>query len=64
VLHKKVGDAVEAGESLATVHGRTTAAADSILARITAAFQIREDAAPRPLLLRRVTASGIEQLAT
>jgi pyrimidine-nucleoside phosphorylase len=64
VLHKKVGDSVRMGEPLATVHARTAADAASVVARITAAFTLADRAQPRALLLRRVTASGIERLAT
>lgn len=64
VLTKKVGDRVEAGESLAVIHARTEAAADSVANRLAAAFSITQNAVPRSLLLRRVTASGIERLDT
>ena len=64
VLHKKVGDSVRAGEPLVTIHARTQADAASVVARITAAFTLADRAQPRPLLLRRVTSSGIERLAT
>jgi pyrimidine-nucleoside phosphorylase len=62
VLHKKVGDRVEAGQALATIHARTPEAASRVTARIAAAFTIAASARPRQLLLRRVTASGIERL--
>jgi pyrimidine-nucleoside phosphorylase len=62
VLHKKVGDAVQHGEPLATVHARTEHAADDVASRVAAAFRLATSARPRPLLLRRVTASGIERL--
>ena len=62
VLQKKVGDQVAAGEPLAIIHARSDAAAESVADRVTAAFTIGERAAPRPLLLRRVTPSGIERL--
>jgi pyrimidine-nucleoside phosphorylase len=64
VLHKKVGDAVQAGEPLATVHARTEQAALQVAPRVAAAFRIAASARPRPLLLRRVTTSGIERLDT
>jgi pyrimidine-nucleoside phosphorylase len=64
VLNKKVGDRVEAGEPLALIHARTEQAADSVADRLTAAFAITQNAVPRPLLLRRVTASGVERLDT
>lgn len=62
VLNKKVGDRVEAGEPLAIVHARTEQAADSVTDRLAAAFAITQNAVARPLLLRRVTASGVERL--
>ena len=64
VLEKKVGDAVRQGEVLAAVHARTEQAAHQVAARVAAAFRIAAFARPRPLLLRRVTASGIERLDT
>ena len=64
VLHKKVGDAVHDGEPLATVHARTESAARDVAPRIAAAFRIAASARPRPLILRRVTTSGIERLDT
>ncbi len=64
VLQKKVGDAVRAGEPLATIHARTEQAANDVASRVAAAFRVTASAQPRPLLLRRVTSSGIERLAT
>src|SRR3984893_4194602 len=64
VLHKKVGDPARVGEPLATIHARTQADAASVVARITAAFTVADRARPRALLLRRVTSSGMERLAT
>jgi len=61
-LHKKVGDRVAAGEALATIHARTAAAADNVANRVAAAFTVAGTAAPRALLLRRVTASRVERL--
>jgi len=62
VLQKKVGDRVTAGEPLATIHARTAADADRVANRVAAAFTVGGSAAPRALLLRRVTASGVERL--
>jgi pyrimidine-nucleoside phosphorylase len=62
LLHKKVGDAVQVGEPLATVHARTDEGARQVALRIAAAFRLTASAEPRPLLLRRVTASGTERL--
>jgi pyrimidine-nucleoside phosphorylase len=64
VLQKKVGDRVEPGEPLAIVHARSEAAASSVTNRVAAAFTIASSAAPRSLLLRRVTNTGIERLDT
>jgi pyrimidine-nucleoside phosphorylase len=64
VLEKKVGEPVQTGEALAIVHAATAAAAEKVAARVAAAFSMGQQAAPRPLLLRRVTASGIERLDT
>ncbi len=64
VLHKKVGDSVQQGEPLATVHARTETAALQIASRVAAAFRVTASARPRPLLLRRVTVSGTERLDT
>ncbi|TMC28350.1 MAG: thymidine phosphorylase [Chloroflexi bacterium] len=62
VLEKKVGDPVAAGEPLAIVHARTPAAAANVADRVAGAFTIGAGAAPRALVLRRVTASGVERL--
>jgi len=64
VLQKKVGDAVERGEPVATVHARSDQAARDVASRVAAAFRVAASARPRPLLLRRVTASGTERLDT
>ena len=64
VLHKKVGDRVQAGEALATAHARTEEAAAQITSRVAAAFSVAASAQPRRLLLSRVTAAGVERLDT
>jgi pyrimidine-nucleoside phosphorylase len=64
VLAKKVGDPVAAGEELAVIHARTTDDAANVTERVAAAFTVASQAEPRALLLRRVTASGIERLDT
>jgi pyrimidine-nucleoside phosphorylase len=64
VLHKKVGDTLQPGEPLATVHARTDEAAQQVADRVAAAFRVSASARPRPLLLRRVTISGTERLDT
>ena len=60
---KKVGDPVETGEPVAIIHARSQAEAAQVTARLAAAFAIKDQAQPRPLLLRRVAASGTEILA-
>ncbi len=57
VLHRKVGEAVERGEPLCTVHeGDRSEPRDRITARLLAAWSIGADAPqPRPLLLERIT---------
>jgi pyrimidine-nucleoside phosphorylase len=62
VLAKKVGDAVQRGEPLATVHAPNDEAARQVASRVAAAFRIAASARPRQILLRRVTASGTERL--
>jgi pyrimidine-nucleoside phosphorylase len=62
VLQKKVGEAVQQGEPLATVHARTDQAALEVASRVAAAFRVTPSARPRPLLLRRVTTLGTERL--
>jgi pyrimidine-nucleoside phosphorylase len=64
VLQKKVGDAVQRGEPLATVHARTEQAAQQVAARVAGAFRVTASARPRPLLLRRISATGTERLDT
>ena len=64
VLQKKVGDAVQRGEPLATVHARTDQAAQQVATRVARAFRVAASARPRPLLLRRISATGIERLDT
>jgi pyrimidine-nucleoside phosphorylase len=62
VLEKKIGNRVAAGELLAMIHARTPEDAQKVTARVAAAFSVASQARPRALLLRRVTASGIERL--
>jgi pyrimidine-nucleoside phosphorylase len=64
VLQKKVGDVVQRGEPVATVHARTDQAAQQVATRVAAAFRVTASARPRPLLLRRISASGTERLDT
>jgi pyrimidine-nucleoside phosphorylase len=64
VLQKKVGDAVQRGEPLATVHARSDQAAQQVATRVAGAFRVAASARPRALLLRRISAAGIERLDT
>jgi pyrimidine-nucleoside phosphorylase len=54
VLHKKVGDAVSAGEELATIYYNSEARAARAKARIEESYEIADSPAPvkRPLVLR------------
>jgi thymidine phosphorylase len=64
VLQKKVGDAVRRGDPVATVHARTDQGAQQVATRVAGAFRVTASARPRPLLLRRISASGTERLDT
>jgi thymidine phosphorylase len=54
VLHRKVADAVGAGEPLATVHAARADQFEAVRDRVAAAFQIGPAATPRPLILSRI----------
>jgi pyrimidine-nucleoside phosphorylase/thymidine phosphorylase len=60
VVHKKLGDAVERGEPLCTVHeGERSEARSRISARLAEAFRIGpEGPEPRPLVLARIAWEG------
>jgi pyrimidine-nucleoside phosphorylase len=59
VLHKQVGERVERGEPLLTVHAATEDGVEGALRRLRAAVSIAEaEPAPRKLLLYRVTREG------
>jgi len=62
VLEKKIGDPVAAGETLAVIHARSATDVENVAKRVSAAFTVAERAKPRTLILRRVSASGIERL--
>jgi pyrimidine-nucleoside phosphorylase len=62
VLEKKVGDPVAAGENLAVIHAGSASDAEKIAKDVTDAFTVADRAQPRRLMLRRVTATGIERL--
>ncbi|MFL5960610.1 MAG: thymidine phosphorylase [Gaiellaceae bacterium] len=51
VCHAKRGDRVERGETLAEVHARDAAAADSAQAGLLAAYELGGEPEPRPLVL-------------
>jgi len=56
VLSKKLGDRVEAGEPLLTVHYNDAARLEEVKARVTKAWRIGDAApAPRPLVLERLS---------
>jgi pyrimidine-nucleoside phosphorylase len=57
LVHRKLGDRVEKGEPLATIHhGERGEAPERVAARLTAAWRIgREAASPAPLLLERLS---------
>ncbi|HYM50606.1 MAG TPA: thymidine phosphorylase [Candidatus Limnocylindrales bacterium] len=63
VLARKVGDPVAAGAALATVHAASRTLAEEGGRRVRDAITIAAAAQPRPLLLRRVDAAGIERLS-
>jgi pyrimidine-nucleoside phosphorylase len=54
VLHRKVGDAVRAGEPLATVHAARADQFDALRDRVATAFQIGREAQPLPLIVARI----------
>jgi pyrimidine-nucleoside phosphorylase len=58
VLHKKVGDRVAAGESLATIHYNSQAKAARARELIEASCQIAETAPPKRPLIHRVIGSA------
>ena len=63
VLHKKVGDAVQAGEPLATFYTASDERFSQAEALFQQAVQIRPECPPpEPLVYARVTASGVERV--
>ncbi|MHA7962922.1 pyrimidine-nucleoside phosphorylase [Paenibacillus sp. CAU 1782] len=64
VLRKKVGDAVKAGESLATLHvSSNDESVNEVVERVRRAYGIVSNVpAPRPLLLSIVTAEGVQRM--
>ncbi len=65
VFHVRVGDAVRAGEIIATVHAATSASLDVAVARIRAIVLLGDDAPTHllPWVSHRVTATGTELVA-
>ncbi|MEE8561364.1 MAG: hypothetical protein V3S91_05295, partial [Gemmatimonadota bacterium] len=62
-IHKAVGERVEAGEPLVTVHAASEEDAGGALARLTSALELAEEAPPaRPLVRYRVTREGVTAL--
>ena len=60
-----VGDAVRAGDALATIHARDAAGLDAGRRALDEAVRITDEApAPLPLVSHRVTAAGVEVLAS
>ncbi|NOT07206.1 MAG: thymidine phosphorylase [Gemmatimonadales bacterium] len=58
----KPGDRVKAGDVLAVIHARTSAAALLARASLDEAIVIGEAASPRPLVSHRVSGAGVERL--
>jgi pyrimidine-nucleoside phosphorylase len=55
LLEKKVGDAVQVGEPLVTVHYNDASKLEAVKARVVAAYRIGADRPqPRPLVLERI----------
>ncbi|MEE9577264.1 MAG: thymidine phosphorylase, partial [Gemmatimonadota bacterium] len=62
-IHKAVGEQVEAGEPLVTVHAASEEDAGRALARLTSALELAEEAPPARALVRyRVTREGATAL--
>lgn len=56
VLHKKVGDAVKAGEPLLTVHYNDASKLNEVKRRVLSAWRVGDAApGPRPLIVERLT---------
>ena len=63
VITARPGDAVRAGDPLATIFARDAAGLDAGRAALDAAIRIADDAPPAlPLVSHRVTAAGVEEL--
>lgn len=61
VMHKRIGDRVEKGEALATLHVNSKEKLDSARAMLTAAIKIGSEEAPKaPLLYAKVTPNDTE----
>lgn len=53
-LHKKVGDRVSAGETLAVFYGNDRAKVDAAMAEARKAFKIAESQCERPVLIKKI----------
>jgi pyrimidine-nucleoside phosphorylase len=55
-LHKKVGEAVTAGEPMVRIHFNDSAKVEDVRARLLTAYQVGPEApAPRPLVIERLS---------
>ena len=54
VLHKKVGDRVEKGESLATIHASTEQKAREGAELLTASYTLTPERVQRPALIKEI----------
>ena len=65
VFHARVGDRVDAGQPLATVHARDAASLAACRATLARVLRVADalDEAPLPWITHRVTADGVEALA-
>lgn len=57
VLHAKIGDAVQAGDPLCTIHARTEAEAAGAAARLLAAYAWSEEPVTPPMLIKHTIPS-------
>jgi pyrimidine-nucleoside phosphorylase len=54
VLHKKIGDRVERGEDLATIHAQSLEDLEQALGRLLTAYDMQEDPVKPPPLIHRI----------
>lgn len=62
VITARPGDAVRAGEPIASIHARSADAAERAASALSAAIHIGEHGAAAPLVSHRVTADGVQRL--